>query len=58
MLLVGVDALYLQRKPWEWKLEQAAGKMFRKACMVVVESHRYKIISTRSYDPPPRKTGS
>ncbi len=44
------SSVYLLRKPWEWKLEQAAGKMSRKAWMVVVESHRYRIRSTSSYD--------
>lgn len=47
-LMVNFQGTYLLRKPWDWKLEQAAGKMSRKALMVVVESHRYKIISNSS----------
>lgn len=45
-----IPSVYLLRKPWEWKRKQAAGKMSRKAWMVVVESHRYRIRSISSYD--------
>lgn len=48
--MVNFQGNYLLRKLWDWKLVQAAGKMSRKALMVVVESHRYKIISDSSYD--------
>lgn len=47
-LTVNFQGNYLLRKLWDWKLVQAAGKMSRKALMVVVESHRYKIISNSS----------
>lgn len=43
-----LPSVHLLRKPWEWKVEQAAGKMSRKAWMVVVESHRYRISSASS----------
>ena len=45
---VSSPSVYLLRKPWEWKAAQAAGKMSRNECMVVVESHRYNTRSARS----------
>lgn len=42
-------ARYLLRKLWQWNVEQAAGKMSRKAWMVVQVSHRYSTKSTRSW---------